>query len=141
MKCKTVARNKVLIHISLYKFRKHNTASVHHTAQQTYDISKEQDHTIWYIGRDILASLQSTISDGISLPRYLINSDGIFLPPYNTYLVLYFNCTCSIWPIMIWLVDSHRPLCGLNPDDQFYFQSCPYTSTSKVVLPHVCFTK
>ena len=28
-----IARNKVLIHFSLYKFRKHNTASEHHTAQ------------------------------------------------------------------------------------------------------------
>jgi hypothetical protein len=33
MKCKTIVRNNVLIHFSLYKFRKHNTASGHHTAQ------------------------------------------------------------------------------------------------------------
>jgi hypothetical protein len=36
VECKTIARtprNKVFIHFSLYKFRKHNTASGHHTAQ------------------------------------------------------------------------------------------------------------
>jgi hypothetical protein len=36
MECKTIvrmARNKVLIHFSLYKFRKHNTAPGHRTAQ------------------------------------------------------------------------------------------------------------
>ena len=34
MKCETIARNKVLVHFSLYKFQKHNTAATgHHTAQ------------------------------------------------------------------------------------------------------------
>ena len=44
VECKTIARmprNKVLIHFSLYKFRKHNTAAGHHTAQWKHDISKE----------------------------------------------------------------------------------------------------
>jgi hypothetical protein len=31
----------VLIYFSLYKFRKHNTAAGHHTAQWKHDISKE----------------------------------------------------------------------------------------------------
>jgi hypothetical protein len=36
VECKTIARlprNKVLIHFSLYKFRKNNTAAGHHTEQ------------------------------------------------------------------------------------------------------------
>jgi hypothetical protein len=36
VECKTIARmprNKVLIHFSLYKFRKHNTTAGHYTAQ------------------------------------------------------------------------------------------------------------
>jgi predicted carbohydrate-binding protein with CBM5 and CBM33 domain len=46
VECKTIGIaqipwNKVLIHFSLYKFRKHNTAAVHHTAQWKHDISKE----------------------------------------------------------------------------------------------------
>jgi hypothetical protein len=37
VECKTIARlprNEVLIHFSLYKFRKHNTAAGHHTAMK-----------------------------------------------------------------------------------------------------------
>jgi hypothetical protein len=36
VECKKIARmprNKVLVHFSLHKFRKHNTASGHHTVQ------------------------------------------------------------------------------------------------------------
>jgi hypothetical protein len=43
VECKTISqmpRSKVLIHFSLYKFRKHNTAAGHHTAMKTWHIKR-----------------------------------------------------------------------------------------------------